>query len=85
MAHQVDALAPMIANELLDPLGHDASQFLDRPRVELAEEPAEVYAMSAVSRPTESSGEAADDARRREETMQEQHRSLTAVQRMRSR
>jgi len=49
VAHQIDALARMMANELLDPLSHDASQFLNRPRVEPAEEPAEVDVMSAVS------------------------------------
>ena len=49
VAHQIDALARMMANELLDPLSHDASQFLNRPRVEPAEEPAEVDVMSPVS------------------------------------
>ena len=82
VAHQIDALARMMANELLDPLSHDASQLLDRSRVEPAEEPAEVDVMSAVSRPTQTSREAVEDARRGEKTMHEENRSLTAAQRM---
>jgi len=85
VAYEIDALGRMIPKELLDPLGRDASQFLDRPRVEPAEEPAEVDVMGAVSRPTQSSREPADDARRGEETVQEQDWSLTALQRTQSR
>ena len=69
VAHEIDALAPVFANELLDPLGHDASQFLYRPCVEAAEEPPEVDAMSAVSQPTQSSCQPADDTRCSEEAM----------------
>jgi len=69
VTHEIDALAPMIASELFDPLGHDASQFLYRPCVEAAEEPPEVDAMSAVSQPTQSSCQPADDTRCSEEAM----------------
>jgi hypothetical protein len=39
---------------VVDPLGHDAFQFFDRPRAEPPEEPGEVDTMSAVLRTTES-------------------------------
>ena len=63
VAHEIDALAPVIASELFDPLGDDASQFLYGPCVEAAEEPPEVDAMSAISEPTESGCQPADDTR----------------------
>ena len=69
MAHQIDTLAPVFASELFDPVSYDASQFLYRPCVEAAEETAEVDAMRAVSQPTESTRQPADDARCSEEAM----------------
>jgi len=83
MAHQGDPLEPVIVDQLLDVPGHDASELIDRPRVEAAEDPAEVDVMSAESRATESTREPADGARRGEKTVQQQHRALTAVHRMR--
>ena len=79
VAHEIDSLAPVIASELFDPRGHDASQLLYRPRVEAAEEPAEFDAMSAVSQPTESSCQPGDDTRCSEEAMHQQDRPLTAT------
>jgi hypothetical protein len=81
VAHEIDALAAVFANELFDPVGYHVSQFLYRPSVEAAEEPAEVDAMRAVSQPTESTPQPADDARCSEEAVHEQQRSLTAVRR----
>src|SRR4029077_20015261 len=81
VAHEIDALAPVIARELFDALRHDASQFLYWSRVEAPEEPPEVDAMSAVSQPTESSCQPADDTRCSEEAMHQEHRSLTAARR----
>ena len=81
VAHEIDALAPVIASELFDSVGHDAGEFLYRPCVEVAEEPSEVDAMRAISQPAESSCQPADDTRRSEEAMHEKHRSLTIVPR----
>jgi len=81
VAHEIDALAPVIASELFDSVGHDAGEFLYRPCVEAAEEPSEVDAMRAISQATESSCQRADDTRCSEEAMHEKHRSLTAVPR----
>ena len=69
VTHEIDALAPVIASELFDSVGHDAGEFLYRPCVEPAEEPSEVDAMRAISQPTESSCQPADDMRRSEEAM----------------
>jgi hypothetical protein len=69
VAHQVDALAPVIARDLLDPLRQDASQFLHRACVETTEKPAELDVMSAVSRSTEPICEPANNTRRCEETV----------------
>jgi len=69
VAYEIDALAPVFASELFDPVGYYVSQFLYRPSVEAAEEPAEVDAMRAVSQPTESTPQPADDARCGEEAM----------------
>jgi len=81
VADEIDALAPVFASELFDPVAYDVSQFLYRPCVEPAEEPAEVDAMRAVSQPTESTRQPANDARCSEEAMHEQHRSPTGVRR----
>jgi len=81
VADEIDALAPVFAREPFDPLGEDASQFLYRPCVEAAEEPSEVDAMRAVSQPTESTRQPADDARRGEEAMHQEDRPLMAVRR----
>src|SRR5439155_12715528 len=85
VADQIDSLARMIASQLLDPLGQDAGHLLDRPRVEPAEEPAEIDTMSAVSRPPQSNGEAAEGAWCSEEAVQEQDRSPPAWQRTKPR
>ncbi len=69
VAHEIEALAPVFASELFDPLGHDASQFLYRPCVEAVEEPSKVDAMRAVSQPTESTRQPGDDTRRSQEAM----------------
>ena len=79
VAHQIDAIAPVLATELLDPLGHDGGKLFDRPCVEAAEEPSEVDVVWAVSQPTESIRERADDARCSQEPVHEQHRSPAAV------
>jgi hypothetical protein len=81
VAHEIDALAPVIASDLFDSVGHDAGEFLYRPCVEAAEEPSEVDAMRAISQATESSCQRADDTRCSEEAMHEKHRSRTAVPR----
>jgi hypothetical protein len=79
VADEIDALAPVIAAELFDPLGHDAGEFLYWPCVEAAEESPEVDAMRAISHPTESACQPADDTRCSEEAMHQDHRPLTAV------
>ena len=85
VADQIDSFARMIASQLLDPLGQSAGQLLDRPRVEPAEEPAEIDTMSAASRPPQSNGEAAEGAWCSEEAVQEQYRSPTALLRTKPR
>src|SRR5215510_7541575 len=79
VTHEIDALAPVFASELFDPVGYDVSQLLYRPCVEAAEEPAEVDAMRAVPQPTESIRQPVGDAGCSEEAMHEQHRSFTAM------
>ena len=81
VADEIDALAAVFASELLDPFGHDASQLLDRPRVEAAEQPSEVDDMRAVSEPTESTPKPADEARCSEKAMYQEDGSLPAVRR----
>jgi hypothetical protein len=81
VAHEIDALAPMLASEPFDPVGQDPSELLYRPYVEAAEEPPEIDVMSAVSQPTESTRQPADGARCGEEAMHQKYRSLPAVRR----
>src|SRR5262249_29681907 len=81
VADDTDPLAPLFGSTLSAPAAYDASQSLSRPCVEPAEDPAEVDAMRAVSQPTESTRQPADDARCSEEAMHEQHRSPTGVRR----
>jgi len=81
---QIDPLTPVIVSQLLDPLGDHSGDVLDRPRVVTAEYAAEVDAMRAVPPPSEAPCQAAEDTRRGEEAVEEQDRSLTAVQRMHS-
>ena len=69
VAHEIDALAPVVASEAFDSVGHDAGEFIYRPCVEATEEPSEVDAMRAISQPTESSCQPADDTRCSEEAM----------------
>jgi len=69
VTHQIDALAPVLASELFHPVGYDASQFLHRPCVQAAKETSEVDAVGAVSQPTESAGQRANDPRCREKAM----------------
>jgi hypothetical protein len=81
VAHEVDALAPILASEPFDAVGNDASQFLYRPHVEAAEEASEVDVMSGVSEPTESTPEPADRARCGEEAMYQEYRSPPVLRR----
>jgi hypothetical protein len=81
VAHEIDAIAPVFASEPFDPVAYDACQFLYRPCIEAAEEPSEGDVMRAISQPTESSCQPAEDTRCSEEAMHEEHRSLTAVRR----
>ncbi len=69
VADDIDALAPVLASELFDPVGYDVSQFLYRPCVEAAEEPSELDVMRAVFQASESTRQPADDARCSEEAM----------------
>jgi len=79
VAHQIDALARVISSELFDPLGHDVSELLYRPRVETAEEATEVHTMDTVSRAAEPSRQPAKDMRCREEAVHQEHPSRTAA------
>ena len=80
----IDPLTPVIVSQLLDPLGDHSGDVLDRPRVVTAEYAAEVDAMRAVPPPSEAPCQAPEDTRPGEEAVEEQDRSLTAVQRMHS-
>jgi hypothetical protein len=68
-------------HQLLDTVGHDARDFLNRQCVEASEQPAKLNDVSTVSRPTESSHQGAQGEGRGEETMEEQYWLLGAVQR----
>ena len=79
VADDVEALAPVIAYDLLDARRDDLGQFIDGPCVVATEETAELDAVTAVSGPLETAREPHEHARRREESVHEQYRPFATT------